>query len=106
LFHTKKNKRKGANMTLCEVCGTEYDPMAHLNLSNEIGFFDQFEAAFYSIPPICIHCKHPILKNGIEAAGVFFCCVHCACQYQTARSNNRARIYPLDKLRPGLGETQ
>lgn len=91
-------------MTLCEVCGNEYDPAAHLDLGDEIEFFDKFETTFYSTAPLCIHCKHPILKNGIEAGGVFFCCVQCAGKYQTARSKNRARLYPLDQLRPGIGE--
>lgn len=67
-------------MTICKVCGYENNPASELYLEHEMQFFDTFECAFYTVAPLCACCRGVISGSGIEIAGVFFCCVHCACE--------------------------
>lgn len=65
-------------MATCEVCGKHYNQSSELWLGGEIQTFDNVECAFYAVTPRCAHCDRRIDKQGIEVAGVLFCCAHCA----------------------------
>jgi Rieske Fe-S protein len=40
--------------------------------------FDSFECAIHAMAPVCEHCGCKIVGHGVQAAGRFFCCAHCA----------------------------
>ena len=69
-------------MTTCETCSKQYDHSSKLWLGGEIQAFDSFECAFYAIAPICACCNRRLVGQGIEAGGIFFCCAHCALDYE------------------------
>lgn len=69
-------------MATCKVCGNEYDQSFQLWLGGETQSFDSIECAFYAVAPRCACCDRQIIGRGIETAGIFFCCAHCARQYE------------------------
>jgi hypothetical protein len=40
--------------------------------------FDSFECAIHALAPVCAACGIRILGHGLEKAGAFYCCNHCA----------------------------
>ena len=67
-------------MKKCDVCGNEYDKPIEI-LSNGIShFYDCFECAIHALAPQCEQCGCKIIGHGVEAAGVYYCCAHCAQQ--------------------------
>jgi hypothetical protein len=40
--------------------------------------------------PICEHCKCRVIGHGVEVAGRFFCCAHCARSATSADIRDRA----------------
>lgn len=64
----------------CEVCGNEYEKCFEVRLDGQTHVFDSFECAIHALAPKCAHCGCQILGHGMEANGVFYCCVHCAIQ--------------------------
>jgi hypothetical protein len=65
-------------MSTCEVCGNEYERAFQVILEGKTHTFDSFECAAYQLAPRCEHCKCMILGHGVESAGKFYCCAHCA----------------------------
>ena len=65
-------------MAKCEVCGNDYDKSFELIAAGQRHVFDSFECAIHAIAPICEHCECKVIGHGIEVAGQFFCCAHCA----------------------------
>ena len=67
-------------MSTCNVCGNEYDKPIEVTVGGTKQVFDSFACAIHALAPICDHCGARIIGHGIEAAGVFYCCAHCARQ--------------------------
>lgn len=67
-------------MARCEVCGNEYDKAFEVTLADRRHVFDCFECAVHALAPTCRHCGCKVIGHGVEAAGVFYCCAHCASQ--------------------------
>ncbi len=65
-------------MAKCDVCGSDYDKSFELIAAGQRHVFDSFECAIKAIAPICEHCEFKVIGHGIEVAGQFFCCAHCA----------------------------
>jgi len=65
-------------MQRCETCGNEYDKTFEISIDGRTHIFDCFECAIHALAPRCGHCGCRIIGHGVEAAGVFFCCAHCA----------------------------
>jgi hypothetical protein len=65
-------------MAQCEVCGNEYDKTFEVVMAGRSHVFDSFECAIHALAPTCAHCGCVIVGHGIEAAGRFYCCAHCA----------------------------
>jgi len=65
-------------MARCECCGNEYDKSFDLIMDGKSHTFDCFECAIHLLAPTCEHCDCRIIGHGVEARGVFYCCVHCA----------------------------
>ena len=65
-------------MTQCEVCGNEYDKPLEVVVTGISHYFDSFECAIHALAPECEHCGCKIIGHGVESAGTFFCCAHCA----------------------------
>ncbi len=65
-------------MARCEVCGNAYDKSFQVVLAGTTHVFDSFECAIHALAPTCAHCGCRILGHGVEAAGSFYCCAHCA----------------------------
>lgn len=65
-------------MARCETCGNEYDKAFVVTLAGQPHTFDSFECAIHTLAPSCTHCGCKVVGHGIEANGVFYCCVHCA----------------------------
>lgn len=65
-------------MNRCEVCGNEYDKTLEIVVNGISHYYDSFECAIHALAPECEHCGCKIVGHGIEAAGEFFCCAHCA----------------------------
>lgn len=65
-------------MNTCEVCGNQYDKAFQVIQDGETHVFDSFECAIHALAPECSHCGCKIVGHGMEAAGAFYCCAHCA----------------------------
>jgi len=65
-------------MGQCEVCGNEYDKAFEVVMAGRSHVFDSFECAIHALAPSCAHCGCVIVGHGVEAAGRFYCCAHCA----------------------------
>lgn len=66
------------NQEPCVVCGNVYDKAFEVLMNDYRYVFDSFECAIHLLAPPCAHCGCRVLGHGVEAAGVIFCCVHCA----------------------------
>ncbi len=65
-------------MNRCEVCGNEYDKTLAIRVNGDEHHFDCFECAIHALAPACGHCGCRIVGHGVESAGKFYCCAHCA----------------------------
>jgi hypothetical protein len=65
-------------MKTCEVCGNSYDKAFDVSIGGTSHTFDSFACAIHALAPRCYHCSVPIIGQGIEARGQYFCCAHCA----------------------------
>jgi hypothetical protein len=65
-------------MKPCEVCGNTYDKAFEVRIGGTTHVFDSFACAIQLLAPRCAHCKVPIISQGMEARGQYFCCAHCA----------------------------
>ncbi|HXU29405.1 MAG TPA: hypothetical protein VN851_02410 [Thermoanaerobaculia bacterium] len=65
-------------MATCTVCGNDYDKSFEVHLAGKSYAFDSFECAIHALAPVCNHCGCRIIGHGVEAAGVMYCCAHCA----------------------------
>jgi Rieske Fe-S protein len=62
----------------CEVCGNDYDNAFQVVIDGSTHTFDAFECAIHALAPVCDHCGCRVIGHGVEAAGRFYCCAHCA----------------------------
>lgn len=69
---------RAAGMTRCECCGNEYDKAFEVVKDGARHVFDCFECAAHTLAPRCVQCGVTVLGHGVESAGSFFCCAHCA----------------------------
>jgi hypothetical protein len=67
-------------MKTCEWCGNTYDKAFEVTIGGTTHVFDCFQCAISSLAPRCLHCKVPIIGQGMEARGQYFCGAHCARQ--------------------------
>ena len=65
-------------MTVCEVCGNDYDKAFEVILNDEHHTFDSFECAIHALAPKCAHCDCHVIGHGVEEGGAIYCCFHCA----------------------------
>ncbi|MDQ3365368.1 MAG: hypothetical protein M3680_08070 [Myxococcota bacterium] len=65
-------------MKTCECCGNTYDKAFEILIGGTTHIFDSFQCAIQTLAPRCQHCKVPIIGQGMEARGQYFCCAHCA----------------------------
>jgi hypothetical protein len=65
-------------MARCEVCGNDYAMAFQVITAGVTHTFDSFECAIHKLAPICEHCGCKVVGHGVEAAGAFYCCAHCA----------------------------
>jgi hypothetical protein len=60
------------------LCGNEYDKTIVIVQAGRSHTFDCFECAIHVLAPTCGHCGCRIVGHGMEAAGSYYCCAHCA----------------------------
>jgi hypothetical protein len=77
-------------MAKCEVCGNDYDKSFEVLMSGTSHTFDSFECAIHALSPTCSHCSCRVIGHGVEAAGRFFCCAHCARESGVGGARDRA----------------
>ena len=77
-------------MTVCEVCGNDYDKAFEVRLGGRSHTFDSFECAIHALAPTCRHCGVKISGHGLEKDGAMFCCAHCAEQEGAGELRDRA----------------
>jgi hypothetical protein len=77
-------------MMRCEVCGNEYDKPIEIVVNGDSHYFDCFECAIHALAPHCEHCDCTIIGHGVEVAGTFFCCAHCAHEKGVTALQDRA----------------
>jgi Rieske Fe-S protein len=65
-------------MARCEVCGNDYDKAIEVIAAGDRHVFDSFECAIQRMAPVCEHCGCKVIGHGVEVAGQFYCCAHCA----------------------------
>jgi len=65
-------------MAICDQCGNDYDKSFQVKMNGRDWTFDSFECAIEALAPTCAHCSCRIVGHGVEKAGTFYCCVHCA----------------------------
>ncbi len=65
-------------MSVCDVCGNEYDKTMEITLGGETKTFDSFECAIHAFAPRCAHCGCAVIGHGRESGGAIYCCDHCA----------------------------
>ncbi len=77
-------------MATCEHCGNEYDKALEITQDGRTHVFDSFECAIQVMAPTCSQCGVRIVGHGLENAGVFYCCGHCAGQAGVEGLRDRA----------------
>jgi hypothetical protein len=77
-------------MKVCEGCGNAYDKAFEVSIGGTTHVFDSFQCAIQALAPRCKHCKVPIIGQGMEARGQYFCCAHCARQDGISDVSDRA----------------
>ena len=77
-------------MARCELCGNEYDKTFTITQQGTAHIFDSFECAIQVLAPTCAHCNCRIIGHGLEDAGTFYCCAHCAKMAGVAGMRDRA----------------
>lgn len=65
-------------MSVCEVCGNDYDKTFEVRMAGRTHNFDSFECAIAALAPRCAHCNCRIIGHGVEASGTYYCCASCA----------------------------
>jgi hypothetical protein len=65
-------------MGRCLTCHNDYDKSFDVVVAGRSYTFDSFECAIQKLAPICTHCGCRIIGHGVESAGSFYCCAHCA----------------------------
>jgi hypothetical protein len=68
-------------MSRCDVCGNDYESPLEVKHKGVSYAFDSLECAIHKLAPSCDHCGCRIVGHGIQAAGVYYCCAHCARQH-------------------------
>jgi hypothetical protein len=76
--------------TVCETCGNDYDKPIEVRIGGTAHVFDSFQCAIQALAPRCAHCAVPIIGQGLEARGQYFCCAHCAREAGIADVTDRA----------------
>lgn len=76
-------------MARCAHCGNDYDKAFEVIMHGERRTFDSFECAIHALAPACAHCGCRIIGHGMESAGSFYCCAHCARQAGVAGLKDR-----------------
>ncbi len=76
-------------MARCEICGNDYDKTFDVTMQGVTHTFDSFECAIHGLAPVCVHCGCKIIGHGIEQAGLFYCCAHCAEQEGVTEAKDR-----------------
>jgi hypothetical protein len=77
-------------MKTCECCGNTYDKVFEVSIGGTTHAFDSFQCAIQVLAPRCAHCKVPIIGQGMEARGQYYCCAHCARQEGIQEVSDRA----------------
>ena len=77
-------------MAKCDVCGNDYQKSFEVVAAGKRHVFDSFECAIHKLAPSCDHCGCRIIGHGMEAAGHFYCCAHCAHEAGIAAVKDRA----------------
>lgn len=67
-------------MKACETCGNTYDKAFEVKIGGTTHTFDSFGCAIYMLAPRCNHCQVPIINQGMEARGQYYCGAYCARQ--------------------------
>lgn len=78
------------DMTVCEVCGNDYDKAFQVTIAGQTRTFDSFECAIHALAPTCAQCGVRVTGHGHEQAGRIFCCAHCAKQAGATEMRDRA----------------
>jgi hypothetical protein len=76
-------------MARCETCGNDYDKAFEVIMGGRSHSFDSFECAIHALAPVCSDCGIRIIGHGLEKAGTFYCCVHCAEEKGETRFRDR-----------------
>ncbi len=82
-------------MPECEVCGNDYDKAFEVVTAGVHHVFDSFECAIHALSPICEHCGVRIVGHGLEAAGHWYCCAHCAARAGVSGLRDRVETPPV-----------
>ena len=77
-------------MAKCDVCGNDYDKAFTVTQDGRTKTFDCFECAIDALAPQCAHCGCTVIGHGVEQAGTFYCCAHCAKQAGVSGLKDRA----------------
>jgi Rieske Fe-S protein len=77
-------------MSVCEVCGNDYDKAFELRIEASTHTFDSFECAIHALAPTCSHCGCRVIGHGVESGGRIFCCAHCAAEEGVNELRDRA----------------
>jgi len=77
-------------MKTCEACGNSYDKTFEVSIGGTTHTFDSFACAIHVLAPRCRHCRVPIISQGVEARGQYFCSAHCARQAGIVELADRA----------------
>jgi hypothetical protein len=90
LFPLRRVLQGDVTMARCEVCGNDYDKSFEVHAAGAVHVFDSFECAVHQMAPICEHCGCRVIGHGVEAAGSFYCCAHCARRSGVSELTDRA----------------
>lgn len=65
-------------MSVCSVCGNDYDKMLEVDYQGKKYYYDSFECAIHQLAPRCVHCGISVIGHGVEVEGGVYCSAHCA----------------------------
>lgn len=77
-------------MSVCEVCGNDYDKAFEVIIGGGSHTFDSFECAIHALAPQCEHCGCRVIGHGVESGESIFCCAHCAAREGVTHLQDRA----------------
>jgi hypothetical protein len=65
-------------MSICEVCGNNYEHAFTIIMHGRHHVFDSFECAIHALAPRCTRCDLRVIGHGVQHEERIYCSAQCA----------------------------